>query len=419
MNFISKIAKLLRTPEEIVLRLEEEMNAATGKSGIFEKIYQENQQKIEQKLSDLKVVKRDAKTIYEKLITKVEQDDKLLFNFFNKPKFNKPEGCRLLIDFLNEFMGQRSGFFLSLDKAKELLKLNPPQNILKILKYKSIDELLVKEDILEVFSALRFAEDKAWLNDVFFRPYNEFKKEDFEERSIQVRVLPEKWLKVGEKFTGKKLHNISHLKELGIIFVIPSDGSAKGQTIELLTLILHYFFEVGFYAKIFGGYAETDNFGQKIISALRGDVGGLPLPDSRLVTWRIVQRYLAKDDINDPRLFEPHINPEAVHWVKAEKEIARLNQKFSGLDLATWEGLDWAGDYFPLNNTHGEILISFDLIDNIISLTKRTTVMSKYLYHQQEALWNRIFIEYLGEDKLEQLLRENLDKGHISLEIKK
>ena len=41
---------------------------------------------------------------------------------------------------------------------------------------------------------------------------------------------------------------------------------------------------------------------------------------------------------------------------------------------------------------------------------------AKYPYHQQEALWNRIFVGYMGDgDKLENLIKENLLKGYIAL----
>lgn len=413
---IRNIAKLLRTPENVLLELEQKMNAITGKTGIFEKVYQENQAEVSGRLKELKIKKRDAKSVYNALLKKVKNSDKIFFELFGKPEFSTFEGCEKVVGLVKDAAQLGKGFFLSLEKAKELLRLNPPRNILKFLKYKTTDEMLVKEDILEVFSALRFAEDSHWLNDVFFRPYNNLTKNDFEEREIQVKVLSEKWLKIGSKFTGKKLHNISHLKELGVIFVIPVKKKFIGQTMELFTLILHYFHEVDFYAGIFRDYAKAENFGQKMISALKGEVSGLPMADHGAMNWRIVQRYLAKDDPNDPRLFEPHVNPEARHWICAERNIAALGQKFPGLDFSFWDDLDHVGEYFPLNNNkNGELLVSFDLIDNVISLSKKTTVLSKYLYHQQEALWNKIFIEYTGEDELERLLRENLAKGYITL----
>jgi hypothetical protein len=126
-----------------------------------------------------------------------------------------------------------------------------------------------------------------------------------------------------------------------------------------------------------------------------------------------VQRYLAKDDEWEKRLFMPHVNPEAIHWRKAEETIARLDKEDLSLALEMWIGLDWVGGYFR-DGGKDEVL-SFDLIDTVMSLVKEKDML-KYLYHQQEALWNRIFEGYMGDgDKLENLIKENLLRGYIRL----
>ena len=43
------------------------------------------------------------------------------------------------------------------------------------------------------------------------------------------------------------------------------------------------------------------------------------------------------------------------------------------------------GEIFPAGKK-GDDIVSFDLLDNVISLTHGG--LGKYLYHQQEALWN-------------------------------
>ena len=135
--------------------------------------------------------------------------------------------------------------------------------------------------------------------------------------------------------------------------------------------MLHYFHEVDFFSKLFNKYAKETNFNQKMISALKGEVGGAPLPDREMVSIRIIQRYLAKDDPNDPRLFEPHINPEVVHWLKAEEDMAVLGERFPELDLEFFRDLDFVGDFFESKELKKEVLVSFDLIDNIIYKIKR------------------------------------------------
>ncbi len=411
-----KLAKILRTTPKVILSMEEKMERIVGKKDVLDGVIRENDETIDKKLKKLKLSRNSsAEEIYKALLEKTEHSDQALFKQFKNPEFTTTTGCRTLINAAAELIGKTTGFFLKKEKAEELLRKNPPKNIIRILGYSDIDELLKKEKLLEVFSALRFAEDSKWLNKVFFKPYEHLKKKDFEERKIEVNVLSEKWLKVGKEFIGHKLHHISHLKELGVVFVIPFEDKYPGATIEVFTLVLHYFHEVDFYSKLFQKYSGEENFTKKAISALRGDVGGLPLPDDQIVTWRIIQRYLAKDDFNDARLFEPHVNSEVIFWNKAKENIAKLGDRFPELGLDFWDSLNFESDYFKKKINGEGTLISFGLIDNVISLTRKSNVDSKYIYHHHEALWNRIFEGYIGEKEMEKLVIEHFGEGFISL----
>jgi hypothetical protein len=416
---IVKLAKLLRTSEEVVLDLEKKMEKISGRKGIVEKIVQDNDRQVERVLKEFGLANQDkliAERVYQALINKIKKDDQALFEHFSQPDFSTALGCRSLIDETKELTNHLKGFYLKEAKARELLKLNPPKKIMADLGYgDDIDKMLAQEDVFEIFCALRFVEDSLWLNDVFFKPYRDLTRDDFEQREIKVMVLPERWTGIGQKFLGKKLHHMSHLKELGIVFVIPVTKQAVGETLYLFFMTLHYTYETDWHSRLFEKYSREENFAQKMIQALKVEVTGQPLPDEKKISWRIVAKYLAKDDPNDPRLAEPHISPEAWHYTKAALAINKFARQFPEIGLTFWQGLDVVGDYFPVNNSKEENLISFDLFDNGISLLRQMGFESKYLYHQQEALWNEVFINYLGQEKLDKMMMENLDKGYVSL----
>jgi hypothetical protein len=416
MSPIEYIAKLLRTPEPVLTELFEKMERISGKGGVPEKIFEENKKIVARKLSelDIKEGKADAQYVERELLKKTKEADAALFEFLGKPDFAKQEGCNKMIDILKNAANITKGFFVEEEKLRSFLMLNPPKNILSALKYKDVAEMLEKEDLYEIFAALRFVENEKWLNQVFFRPYNDLRADNFEEREIKIGVLSQKWTAIGEKFVGKKLHNISHLKELGFVFVIPAKKEQfLGQSLETFGLILHYLHEVDFYSKLFKKYSVLPNFGSNLVSLLSCSIADAMPEKDGSVLWQIIVRYLAKIDENDPRLFAPHVNPETIHWLKAEKEIDALAQKTPQIKMDFWRGIDdFVGEIFPAGKK-GEDIVSFDLVDNIISLTHGG--LGKYLYHQQEALWNKIFIEYMGEEKLEEMVVQNLEKGYIEL----
>jgi hypothetical protein len=395
--------------------MDKKMSVVSGKTGVIEGLVKENDRRVKKTLKILGLpADSSAEKVYGAVIGQLKGSDQELFELFNEPSFDKPENCEAVCQMAQKLAKVPEGFFLKEERARKILRDNPPPNIIKGLGYKNVDDLLFCENLFEVFCALRFVESKEWMHEMFLKVYAKIKPEDFEERPIKIIPLHGKWLALAEKFMKKKYHNVSHLKELGVIFVIPLPIDTPGEILRIFGLLLHYLHEVTFYSEFFRRIAKTDNFSEQFISLLRGDVSEGPLPDSDKINWRILQQYLAKDNENDPRLFEPHVSPEAMHWERAEEDVAKLAKEYPGLGLNFWADLNWVGDFFISEKTGKEVLVSFDLIDNVMALVKEKE-MIKYLYHHQEALWNKIFIEYMGEKEMRRLIEENLIKGYITL----
>lgn len=411
MNPAKKFAEILRIKEKDILSVCHSMGEVCKTKGALERVMAENDFKVKEVLSILNLNKEShGRDVYEAIINKLTEDDQKLFELLGKPKCSSKVSCNFMIDLLKDLSGVGPNFFLKEEIAREMLRKSPPVNILDALGYKDTDELLENEDFKQVFSALRFVETSDWMNKDFIPLYDELRPEDFEEREIEVIVMDGKWLKVAEKFIKKKYHNVSHLKELGIVFIIPLEVDTPGEMLRLFTLVLHYLHEVTFYSKLFKKYQNDDDIGKKIVSLIRGDVLETQLKGDN--KWRIVQRYLAKDDVNDFRLFQPHVNPETLHWDKAENNISQLDARYDNLDFTFWKNLNFVGDFFT--NDKGKELVSFNLIDSIMSLVKEKERI-KYLYHHQEALWNRIFEEFVGKSKMEELIINNFEQGFIDI----
>jgi hypothetical protein len=371
---------------------------------------------MEKRLSILNLSRKStAKEIFDGLIKEIEGDDKDLMEIMGGPDFTCQNGCKIVADFVTSVAGNRAGFFLKKEKFLELLEEVPPQKVIEILGYSSVKELLEKEDWKEVAAALRFVQGGEWINEVLLPKYGNLSPSDFEHREVEIIALGPKWQKLGQKFVEKKYHNISHLKELGIIFIIPISLNLPGELVRTVSLLFHYINEIKFYANIFlkiGGHPL--DFPESLKSLLRGDV-----PDSKELSsageWLIVQTYLAKDDENDWRLFVPHVNPEAMHWEKSERMFVKLGKKYNsfGKEFSFWKDLNWVGDYFP-TDTGVDILVSFNLIDTSMALVKEKE-MIKYLYHHQEALWNKIFYSYFGEEKTLTMVKDGIVRGFVEI----
>ena len=417
-GYHDKIAKILRVDKHIIYDLEAGMAKVTGKVDVIKNIAIQNDQLVKDRMQRLGLPQNSrASDVYDALISKIEADDIKLFSVMGISTARSAEAAQKICDFVVRVSPLQTGYFLKLEKAKELLIAEPPRLVMSALGYNTIEDLLAKEDIFEIYSALRFLEGSDWLNNVFSKQYEKLRPEDFEIRKIELRALGDKWAKAAQKFVAKKHHNVSHLKELGVIFVIPIFLGISGETLRIFSLLLHYLREVAYYSILFKRHADNsrDQFSSSLISLLRGDVieqrSELPISAIGSPMWMIVQRYLAKDDENDWRLLEPHVNPEAMHWERAVDDIVGVETKIANFKdgLSFWQNIGWVGDYFA-TETGVSILVSFNLIDTVMSLVKQKE-LSKYLYHQQEALWNKIFIDYCGQQSIEKLMQDNAIQG--------
>ncbi|KKW02716.1 MAG: hypothetical protein UY36_C0003G0008 [Parcubacteria group bacterium GW2011_GWA1_49_11] len=290
------------------------------------------------------------------------------------------------------------GFFVREEKAAEILQKFPPLELLNHFGAASIKDLLQKEDIDSILASLRFTESQEWMHEFFDKAYAGLEPNDFVPRPARIKTLDGQWLELARKFVGKKLHNVSHLKEFGIIFIIPEENGNKFENLRVIIMLLHYLNEVSYYSRLFRKFSNDADFVSKLKSLLRGDVPALPAIRSRKpAAWAVIQRYLFKEDPNDPRLFMPHVNPEAEHWYKVSERLG----------ITDW---NWCGDFFKTADNR-EKFVSFNFTDVIMS----QAAAEEYSYHQQEALWNRIFTEYTGRDRMNELIEENIIKGFIEL----
>lgn len=417
MSSVEMIAKILSADQDFIKKIEDRFSFVTGKKGVMDRIETENGASVDERLEKLGLSRNtSAKDVYNAFIEKIANDDALLVRALGTPNPANMKDCNRVIHIAQKVVGEHKGFFMKKDVAASLLKKEPPRRVMKFLGYDSVETMLAQEDLLEVFSALRFVEGNEWLNGVFFKHYDRLTPSDFEERLVVAHTLSSKWNDIAGTFVAKKWHNISHLKELGVVFVIPISLGFQGEILRMLSLVLHYLHEVPFYSDVIRKISDIEaTFAINLVSLLRGDVVDRRLSESEKSLWLVIQRYLAKDDLNEWRLFVPHINPEALHWLKAEEDLIRVGDMFDGLgkEFTFWHDLDWVGEYFK-DDAGNETLVSFDLVDNVMALVMQKN-MIKYLYHHQEALWNKIFIEYFGRNELEKFSKEYLLQGYFEI----
>ena len=165
-----KLANILRTDEDELLKIERRLGEVTGKRDVMERIVEENERLIAEHLEAMGLSPSSLpRDVFASLIVRAEKNEACLNVAFGNPDSSKREDLERVLHILRGVAGVSKGLFLKEEKAREFLIAEPPKKVLEYLRYSSAEEMLAKEDLYEVYSSLRFVEDMEWMNGVFFR----------------------------------------------------------------------------------------------------------------------------------------------------------------------------------------------------------------------------------------------------------
>ena len=388
-----------------------QLEAASGKPGADVRLIAEIVGKVRIKTKELGLDPDDTtgEELYHALLNRMEKDDKHLVKQIGG---TDPEDAVALMPLMKKAWedvdAPKDCWVIKHSVAKAMLKKLPPPSIMAHLGYKSIDSMLKRENLDEIYGALRFAETPAWLNK-FNRLYKSLKPSDFETRKITIVVMsPERWGALTEGFIHKKKHNITHLKELGVIIMLPlpAKSGLRGITIFALPLLFHYLNEIRLYSAFFKLQQVKPDFAKIVVETLIADPGKAAVMAGSHVHWRVIQRYFARlENEVHPEIFEPHVQPEDLHWRRAEDMLYKLDP-----ELGFWRDLDYVGI------TVRKRPLAFNMLDVAANYVNQKPYAERLSYHFRDSLWNEIFVRYMGQANLESQILQQLGNNMVAPE---
>jgi hypothetical protein len=404
------IAELLGAKDPLFSIALKQLEQASGNKGVDVKLTAELIEKKNDRMKRLGLDPSDTTgpELYQALLQQAKEHDTHLAAQIGA---TDPEDVHAIIPLALEAVKNvdmpRNCWAIKDEVAKRFLRETPPTKIMERLGYDDVNAMLENENLYEVYGALRFAEDSDWLME-FNTKYETLTPDDFEDREIALVIMPaERWGDIAKHFIEKKRHFHTHLKELGVVLVLPTtEQRMPGVTTKVLTLSFHYYNEVRLYSAFFKLQQVKPNFGKIFVDTLNADPGNQVIMAGQNVHWRVIQRYFGKlGDEYHPEVFEPHVQPEDLHWRKAEELMYKLDP-----ELEFWDGLDYVGEMYD-----GQPL-TFNFMDVSLSYSNGISYEERYIYHFREALWNEVFMRYMGEQVLEEQILRQLDNDMIAPE---
>ncbi len=408
---MSLLATLLMAKEPLLDQALAQLEKRTGKKGVDVKLTAELAEK-SAKMTKLMGLRPDCsgEELYLALLKKIkEQDAHLATTIGGRDAEDVNEMIPLALRRLEQIQMPRNCFALKYSKAAEMLVKRQPEQLMKRLGYTDAATMVANEDLAELFIAIRFTEGPDWLND-FNTVYEDLKSSDFEERPIKlVRFDAKKWGDVAAHFIDKKKHINTHSKELGVVAILPPPHPhMKAITLKVITLTLHYFNEVRLYSAYFKLLSGRPHFGHILSETLIADTPHVQLIEHHKIHWRVIQRYYGKIGEGDkhPEIFQPHLQPEDLHWRSAEKILYQIDP-----EMNIWQDMDYVGVL------KGSDIVTFNLMDIALAYANEIPFEERYLYHFRESLWNEVFARYMGNKLLREQLLNKLDNAIVKPEM--
>jgi len=402
---------LLDAEEPVFTQSLQQLENLTGKNGADSKLIGDIIAKSHDNMREMGLdpVVTTGPELYQALFARVEKDIARLTRIIGaEPDADVKTLVPLMVKAAESVKFPRKVFVIKRDKAKDLLRQMPPKNLMQHLGYDDIEKMFDNEDFDELYTALRFSEGPDWL-----QKYNELFEhitaKDYEERDIRIVIMDhDKYVDLAEHLVQKKLHNITHTKEMGIIVVMPMHATKmRGLVLKSLPLMLHYLNEIKLYSTYFRLKSHKPHFGKVVTETLNADPGNAAQIVGHNIHWRVIQRYLGKhkEDNISPVEWEPHVQPEDLHWRRAEELLYQIDP-----ELGFWKDRDYVAlmyDGFP---------VAFNLFDVSFAYSNSEKYEGRYAYHFRESLWNEIFARYMGEGNLEKQILDQLDNDMIAPE---
>ncbi len=335
-----------------------------------------------------------AKELYYGLLSVAENHDELLRKRINIRKSTK------LIE-VSEIIAAEAEKLLSKEKlvamqpvaVKKVLKAVPPKKTMKLLKYRSLDSVLKRENPLVLYALARTIEDKSWQTQINAR-LKRLQARDASEQSVNILYLPSSWK---EKLKKNPFDNVVQpVPEIGSVLLLPTiPVMQKGAVLLTLSLVLQAGQRLSVESLPYRTKALSIGVEKLIPDIAAGYVEEFEPVHGLQPSWQAVYQLLVDNGNRSLPDFDLILGD--LQWESTETKLASLVP-----EMDIWVGshyLGYASNPFPL---------SMHVIDVTASLVLDRKFTEQIVSHMRASLWNELQLRYLKQDSLERAVISQL-----------
>lgn len=390
------IAELLgidrRTLDTLVQRLEHMTMQPSVDVRLTAKIITQSREKV--RAFGYDPANTTAEELYYGLLAIAEADDSALRECLSIKETTTPaKSAELIAKATTKLLGSEKIIALQAPAVKRILSAVPPKKTLKLLKFRSIDSVLKREDPNLLYALAMRIEDKSWHTQISAR-LKRLETRDAQEQSVKVLSLPKGWI---DKLKNHPFSSVvSPIPELGSIILLPSiPTNQKGAVLLTSALVLQAgqrlsIESLPYRKKMLSNGIET------IIPEIAAGTAEDFIPVHGLKpTIHAVYQLLLENGENSMPDYELILGD--LRWESTETKLASICR---GLDR-------WVDSHY-LGYTRKPLPISMHLIDVSASLVLQKPFGQQVVSHMRASIWNELQLGYLRQESIERAIINQL-----------
>jgi hypothetical protein len=265
---------------------------------------------------------------------------------------------------------------------------------MKELGYRSIESMIKHEPVPQLLAAALMYESTHW-QQLFYEQYKKLHPTNFEQRSIAI-YYPQsrKWEAIASEFAQRYKNTTLLLPEFGSIIIMPITDLVPNLAITSTLLLLSQVNDIRCNSSFIKLQQVRPDFGNILYTSAYGKVNAIAQLAGQPLSWKTIHNYYSRQQASElPEVFDPHVQPEDLQLVNAEKILA---EKIPSLEF-------WV-DTAKLALVSDTNTVSLNMLDVALNATNRLDFKDSILKFVQDRVWNEILIKYLNPRNLEDVL---------------
>lgn len=271
--------------------------------------------------------------------------------------------------------------------VRKILKAVPPKKTLRLLKFRSIDSVLKREDPMVFYALATRLEDASWHAQLSAR-LKRLQPRDVGEASVSVLALPSTWC---SKLSSKLFDNVVQpVPEIGSVLLLPSvPHTQKGTVLLTMALALQAGQRLAIEALPYRARALSAGLEKMLPDLAAGYVQTLDSVYGLQPTWQAVYQLLVED--GRQRLPDFELILGDLQWESTETRLATIH---TSLDA-------WVGSHY-LGFLTDDKPLSLHVIDITACLVLGKKYGEQVISHMRASIWNELQLRYLKHEAFEQ-----------------